>query len=555
MSTVFPVWGATFLVCLGCWGGGSRLVTSKVPLVAMLCGWCVFLILCSGAWVAGLSANALRPFFWLFYAAGIAVIVRERRWTEAGLVLAMTGVVTFALLRSLYRDAELYAFGAHGTDMWGYVGVAEWLYQHSTRELPDIGTTPMRFNWTWYVLHMRDRPLIYEVMACLGASTGINAAKAYMALPTALMATLAMAVARAAGTFGFKSWMLAAVPAAVMVFHPLIVLPWIAGFAAGSIVGLTVALAFAALLAAEDEGPARTEAVALALLMLVFCGGLFSPQFMLVGVAIAGSLAAVGAVRVIWRDGWRAFFRQRPNGLTAAALLAAAVMIPATRILSGDEFIRSSGFAWREPQVWGQFLGIFGYSSPYSWLFYRPLLPSDLNPLRNPVGLGAAAAMGALFAVLAWRLWRSHRDLRVPLVVAVCVAALLRVGGDERAVMAKAMPIFGFALVILIAAISAKLRPRWLGLVALVLCAMPVVRSFGELREMLSTPYITCTDDNMRKLEDGEIWRTMACLFFLEDKEGFDWSSKPKSFFALTCYLPEPVQAKLAQKYHVVRQR
>ena len=107
MSTVFPVWGATFLVCLGCWGGGSRLVTSKVPLVAMLCGWCVFLILCSGAWVAGLSANALRPFFWLFYAAGIAVIVRERRWTEAGLVLAMTGVVTFALLRSLYRDAEL----------------------------------------------------------------------------------------------------------------------------------------------------------------------------------------------------------------------------------------------------------------------------------------------------------------------------------------------------------------------------------------------------------------------------------------------------------------
>jgi hypothetical protein len=555
MSTVFPVWGATFLVCLGCWGVGSRLVTSKVPLVAMLCGWCVFLILCSGAWVAGLSANALRPFFWLFYAAGIASIIRDRRWVDAGLVLAMTGAVTFALCRGLYRDAEIYAFGAHGTDMWGYVGVAEWLYQHSTRELPDIGNTPMRFNWTWYVLHTRERPLIYELIACLGASTGINAAKAYIALPIALMATLAMAVARAAGTFGFKYRILAAVPAVVMVFHPLIILPWIAGFAAGSIVGLAVALAFAALVAAEDEGPARTEAVALAMLMMVFCGGLYSPQFMLVGVAIAGALAAVGGILAWRRDGWRACLKWRPNVLTAAALLAGAWLMLATRLLSGDEFIRSSGFVWREPQVWGQFLGIFGYSSPYSWLFYRPLLPSDLNPRMNPVGLGAAVVMVALFAVAAWHLWRARRDLRVPLVVAVCVAALLRVGGDERAVMAKAMPIFGFTLVILIAAISTKLRPRWLGLAAVVLCSMPAVRSFDELREMISTPYITCTDDNMRKLEDGEIWRTMACLFYLEDKEGFDWSAKPKTFFALTCYLPEPVQAKLAQKYHVVRQR
>jgi hypothetical protein len=239
-------------------------VTSKQPLVALLAGWALFLVLCSVPWIVGLSANAVRPLFWIFYAAGLWSVVRGRQWTEAATTLVVTGAVAMVLLHRCYAHDGAYVFGAHGTDLWGYVQAADWLTTHSTRELPDLGTSPMRYNWTWYVLATRDRPLVLEAIACCGASTGIDAVKAYLALPVALMATLAIGIGRIPGAFGFGNWLPAVAVAAVMVFHPLPVLHWIAGFAAGSIVGLLLGLTFGAVMAAEP-GPARTEALALTL--------------------------------------------------------------------------------------------------------------------------------------------------------------------------------------------------------------------------------------------------------------------------------------------------
>jgi len=549
MSTVLPIWGAVLILCLSCLGVGSRLVTSRQPLVALLAGWSVFLALSCVPWFAGLSANAVRPLFWIFFGAGLWGIWRGRLWTEALITLLATAAVAFGLLHRCYAYEDgAKAFGAHGTDMWGYVGVAEWLYTHSTRELPVMGESPMRFTWTWYVLTTRERPLIYEALACLGASTGLDAVKAYMAWPVALMATLAIGLTRTAGMFGTRHWALALVPALVMVFHPLPVLHWIAGFAAGTIVGLLVGLAFAAV-AVVESGPARTEAAALAVLTLVFCGGLYSPSFMLVGVGLAGALWASGGIAALWSRGWRAVLKDRPGLMTAGTLAVASVVAAATRGLSGDEVIGLSGFAWNRETL-AQALGIFGLNSPYSWMFYRSMEPWDLDPWFNPVGLIASAGMLVLFLGAAWASWRGERDLRIPLLVAICVVGLVRVGGDERAVMSKAMPIFGVALIFLTAAISARLRPRWLGLLAAVLCVLPVVRSYDELRELIRDPYITVTDANITAgLEDGHNWRIMGYLYFREDSHGYVWADNPKFFFSMTCFLPKSDQAMLRQKH------
>ena len=548
MSTVLPIGGAVFLVCLSAWSIGARLVVSKQPLVAMLAGWSVFLVLCCVPWIAGLSANAVRPLFWIFYAAGIWSVVRGRQWTEAGVTLIVTGAVTMVLLHRCYAYDGAYVFGAHGTDLWGYVGVAEWLYTHSTRELPDLMTSPMRFTWTWYVLTIRDRPLIYETMACLGASTGLDAVKAYMAWPAALMASVALGVGRIPGAFGFRRGWPAVLVATVMVFNPLPVLHWIAGFAAGANVGFLVGLALAAVLVVE-KGAARTEAIALAMLLLVLCGGLYSPQFMLVGLGLGGGLGLVGGFFFVRRHGVKAFLRERPGRLTAVTLAVATWVAFATRLLSGDEFIRSTGFEWHA-EVLAQLLGIFGGTSPYAWMFYVPMEPWDKQPLLNPVGLAALGVMGIFFAVVAWRDWRDGRDLRVPVIVAICLAALLRVGGDERVIMAKAMPIFGLAMVIGLAAVSARLRPRWLGVVAALACAMPAVRSQAELRELIRDPYISVTDENIGlNLEDGQVWRIMGYLYFREDSHGFDWSKNPKIFALMTGYLPKADQERLAKKH------
>ena len=523
-------------------------MVSKQPLAALLAGWSLFLVLCSVPWVAGLSANAVRPLFWIFYAAGIWSVISGRQWIEAGVTWVVTGIVTMVLLHRCYNYEGAYVFGAHGTDLWGYVQAADWLYGHSTRQLPDLVTTPMRFNWTWYLLATRERPLIYETMACLGSITGLDAVKAYMALPVALMASLAIGIGRMVGAFGFGSWIPTVAVALVMVFHPLPVLHWIAGFAAGSTVGLVLGLTFAAV-AAVEPGPARTEALALGVLMLVLCGGLYSPQFMLVGLGLAGALAVVGGIFAVAQRGWRVVGRERPGRLTAISLAVAAWVAVAVRLLSGDEFVRSTGWVWND-EVLAQLLGIFGGTSPYAWMFYRAMEPWDQNPWVNPVGLAALAGMGVLFLGAAWSDWKNERDLRLPLMIAVCCVALVRAGGDERATMSKAMPIFGLAFVFLLAAVSARLRPRRLGMVAAMLCAMPALRSYAELRELVRDPYITVTDENIvLGLDDGQNWRIMGYLYFREDSHGFDWRANPKFFFSITCFLPKADQVRLAKKY------
>jgi glutamate synthase domain-containing protein 1 len=180
----------------------------------------------------------------------------------------------------------------------------------------------------------------------------------------------------------------------------------------------------------------------------------------------------------------------------------------------------------------------------------RAMEPWDQNPWKNPLGLASLAVMVIVFLSAAWHDWKSERDLRLPLMVAVCFLALVRVGGDERATMSKAMPIFGLAFVFLLAAVSARLRPRWLGLVAALLCAMPAVRSYDELRELIRDPYISVTDENIAlELGDGQNWRLMGFLYYREDSHGFDWKAHPRFFSSMTCFLPAADQVRLAKKH------
>jgi hypothetical protein len=457
-----------------------------------------------------------------------------------GLLAALLG------LPFLLHDHML-AYGAHGTDMWGYVGAAEWLQTHSIRELPVPGEAPMRFNWTWYVLTVRDRPLIYELLACFGAATGVSPLDAYMALPVALMASLAVGLARGGVDARVKPavWWLG--PAVVMAYHPLAVLHWVAGFASGTMVGLLVALALAALIVAE-EGVAEAETVALAAFLFVACGGLYSPQFMLVGGALAAVLFGAKAAREIWRRGGRAWLKERPSRLMAGTLVAGLLLALGTVAQSGDEVMGGGSWRW-SAEVLAQGLGAFGGTSPYAWLFFKEMEPWDQNPWANPVGLAALAVTLILLGVTSWRRWRATGDVRVPVVVGLCVAGLLRVGGDERATMAKAMPIFGLAVPILVAAVARELRPRWLVVVATSVAVMPAVRSAAELREHTENPYILCTADNLRLSGDGQNWMIMARLYFEEDTRGFKWAEHPKMFRSMTVFLPAAVQRELEKKH------
>jgi hypothetical protein len=558
-TTVLPVWGAALLLSVCCWSIGTWLVRSKSLLVAMLCGWCVFLLLCSVPWIVGFSSHWARPLFWAFFAVGLYLAWKQRRWADLACAAICTAVIVWALGYPFIRFPGMMAYGAHGVDMWGYVITAEWLQHHGIRTLPVVGVDAMRFNWTWHVLTIQERPLNYESLACLSSATGLEIAKAYLLYPVVLLASLAMALAREPRIFGFKYWFLAVIPALAVVFHPLFVQPWIAGYFGGSIAAGFTALALAGAVAAEKE--ARAEALALAVLMLVFCAALYTMKFLYVGLVVGAVPLAFAAFRVTLRLERRPLaltFRveHRPLSLRSAGpwlkwiLLLIGVEAFAV-VLYGQDLPANTGLSQLPDTALGHFLGMFGGSSPYVWLGYDRSRDFDRHFFSNPVGAVALVAMLVLFVLVAWRRWRTSRDVLVPLFVGLCIALVGQAYWDEL-IMAKTLAIFGFTLLVMLAAASSGLRSWWLGLLAAAVCCLPCIRSAAQMQEVIYGPYIVCTEDNVAQTLDGQDWRFLSYLHYKEDTLGVDWTKNPETYSAVTHFLPEQMRERLAKKYHII---
>jgi hypothetical protein len=547
-STVLPVGVVALLLSMTCWSVGASLVSSKSPLVGMLCGWCCFLLLCAVPWMAGLPANAMQPCLWVFFAAGIVAMIRGRYWRELICGVICTAVMTALLCAPFLRYPGLLAYGAHGLDIWGYVMTADWLQDHSIRSLPEIGVSPIRFNWTWHVLLTRERPLIYESLACLGSGTALIPTQAYLAYPIALLSSLAMAFSREPRVFQLRHWTLALLPALVLSFHPLIVLPWIAGFFGGSITALFTALAFAAA-AVAGEGRARTEALALAALMMVFCAGLYSLKFLYVAVVLGGVPLLIPMVVMLLRHDFSRLRTARPSWLAAGTLAIIAILSVALFVLGWDQKV-DTGDAQLPTMAAAHFLGIFGGPSPYLWLGYLGEALPDRTVAHNLVGLAAFFVMTTLFILATWARWKAARDLRIPLLVLLCLGLVTQTF-DDQLIMAKALAIFGVALLIVLAAVSSELRHWALGFTALVICCLPCLRSASEMRDYLREPFIICTEENIADVRDGQDWRILGYLHFREDIDGIDWTRYPRTYNSVTQFLPPFLRERLAEKYRM----
>ena len=239
----------------------------------------------------------------------------------------------------------------------------------------------------------------------------------------------------------------------------------------------------------------------------------------------------------------------RPGRLTAL-LLNLIVLVCLGLLLLGPDQPPNTGVEEKCPHGGRSFLGIFGGSSPFVWLGYAYSRDFDRVMSSNPIGLIALIVMLVLFGIVAWNVGRIpgiSADLQVPLLVALATCAIAMAYDDEL-IMAKALAVFGFTLLYLLAVVSSQLRHWMLGLLALIVCCLPGIRSAAEVEEILRSPYITCNEDTMTQALDAQDWRFLAFLYFREDKDGVDWHKYPKSYVSIAHFLPDAYQDRIKKE-------
>jgi len=305
--------------------------------------------------------------------------------------------------------------------------------------------------------------------------------------------------------------------------------------------------------AVNEKGPARTEALALAKLMLVFCGALYSQKIILVALVVGGMPVLLAVIVRLLRHDFIPLRHHRPGRMTSV-VLGFLFVVGVGLLLLGPDQPPNTGVSEAPRTAAGHFLGIFGGSSPFVWLGYVFPRAFDRIPLSNPIGLAAAGLMLVLFVRVSWTRWKSSRnlqvDVQVPLLAGLA-AGVIAVSYDDELIMAKTLAVFGFTLMYLLASVSNQLRYWTLGLVALIVCCSPGLRSGKEMARLLWRPYIECTETNVTDEIDGRVWRSLAFLYFREGDCHVDWTKYPITYGSITHFLPVPDQERIAKRYHM----
>jgi hypothetical protein len=539
-----PVWVTISVMVLACWGVGTALVVSDSPSIRMLGGWCVFLFIGTLAWLIGFSGDSARPLCWVFACAGVWVCFRRKQWKAMIGAVVIGGTVSALFAMPFLLSENLAAYGGEGVDMWGYVNASEWVRHHPLTVFPTPGA-PMRYNWVWLVLNIRERPLIYTALASFGSAAGITPLQAYFAFPAAFTTSLSLALGLTPGVFGLRR-VFVAIPIAIVVsFHPSVFLHWLIGSYSGAIVSGCVCLSFATLLVSE-QGRARAEALSLVLLMLVFCSALYAHQFLLVAAFTAGIPIFVALCRRGWVVGWRWRDWARLSWLTWGAGVASGLTAAGTLLRSEMD----ASWGERTHQIPAQILTIFGGASHLTWFGHHGLDVWHYVPEPNFPGWAMATLTFGACIYLAVVRWKKSQDISLPVALSAAAGCVYIATASNFALM-RVLPIFGPAILFGLAVLSSEAPKKWISVGLALLCALPLIRSSGEILGQLRNP-----DYSLFANEEGDParfgrWHLLGYLYLYEETLGFDWKTHPSDFHDITECFSEEQRTRIAIQWGV----
>jgi hypothetical protein len=543
----------TVALGLGLHGVGLGLLRHSSPAVAGLCGWTLFLLLCATAWFFKFPAMYLAPAGMLLLVVGWWLLFKKAR--PAAIVAAAMGSILIAALFAypFLRYPHLLAYASWGTDQWGYISVAKWLVQHPIDQLPVIDNKPGR-DWIWHVLTVKDRPLIYEVLAVISAMFRLDASLSYYGLPAALCSAVCHAFLLHDFPAGLAARVGRLLVSLCIALQPLLLLHLQLQFLSGVVAGLIFMLLVAALLQfhASEDGD-RLPFYALVVLLGVLLAGLYTIKITPVVLGIASLAGATGLwFRRRGRRSWKEVIGSR-TALVGfiGILIVAGLSLWRIRVLMPE--------SWSTPpinggtgHVWMQFGALFGLADIHPW--YVPDNTPGTDPVRHApagglLGVWLLAACLALYTVQCWRWFREHRDL----TPAILLGALGVVGyfaappHGSHWNISRALPVFGPALLVALATTGFLKQARWMRWIAIGAACVPLLRAAPKLWPYFDAPSCRMVEGEWDRPPNASIWGALGYAYFYEDKQAIDWSGSPDSFRAMTHYMPEEIRPRLPE--------
>ncbi len=540
----------TLVLNAGLFGLGKSFKHTDTPGAAVMRGWMIFFLLAALAWFFKWPAMWVAPGLVIGLAVGGWTLVRRpvEGWLGA-LVIGPALIATLIALPFLL-EKNLLAFSHWGTDLWGYVGVADWLKTHSVDELPVIGDR-IGLTWVWHVLTVKDRPLLYEVLAMLSAGLGINTLLAYYVLAAGLLSALFTGLMLSGINAGLSWWPWKLCVCVIAVLQPLLLLHFQYQFMGGVVAALVFMLIVSALFQQQAERPAQPLFFAEAMLMSVLMGGLYTIKASLAALVM---LLAVFAVSVLMR--WK---RKETLGWTMRmAWMAMLIMVAATagfvrmKQLVNEDF-NSVYLNGRVGHIWAHYAAIFGQTSITPWYQgdgapgYEPELHLPAGSKSGIIWLGCALAF---MLVQSWRWWREKRDA-TPIMVLGLIVGVMFMATPPRGnhwLMGRSLPIYGGAFLIAVLCVAQLRQHRVWALLSVILVCAPMVRGWVGLKPYLVKPHARLYDQPEKLPPDQDVWQVLGYVYFYEGKRPIDWTQLPNSFRAMTHYLPEEIRPKMPAK-------
>lgn len=510
--------------------------------VTIFSGWTILLFLASVFWVFDLSFI----YFKMFIGLGFWGIYKSRnQWQDILRLIGFASAACVPFALPFLFNSNLVVYALLGTDQWGYLGVSDWILRNGF-QVPDLNADcSPHLSWIVKVFSLKDRPLTYSLLAAVGSMLSNKVALAYYAIPSALIGSVAFALA------GNLRWKMYFLLKNIIVYVVAFQFTWFwhlqYQYWAGSVVGILFCLYLCSLAQTvlEQKESSRTHAVFIFFCICLF--PLYNERFSILAVLLFATALIIGSSPKALKIS-RIFSSKNIIIFISMSLIAIiygqnAMVMSEVKSMKGDV-----GY------LLFQVSGALGQHDILPWFF------SDRTPGYDPLTFypKSATLFFVLFlvglAVFSYLFLQSLSKKKlwffaVWIVILSSTILYASPPSGTHLTLSRVLPICMTGLIPLGFFLSEYFdKTRMIQGVFLGISFVAFVYNIGPLYFLSKGPPNIAVKGSELKIDDP--WTCLAFSHLKEDSS-FDWNARPKCFHSMTHFLADPDRLAVSDKCNI----